>query len=39
MSKFIGNELKIRIDSNLVGKQKIHILVTHDEITFQLNDG
>ena len=39
MSKFIGNELETRIDPNLEGEQKIHVLVTHDETTFQSNDG
>ena len=39
MPKFIGNELETRIDPNLEGEQKIHVLVTHDETTFQSNDG
>jgi len=39
MPKFIDDELKIRIDPELESKQKLHILVTHDETTFQSNDG
>ena len=39
MPKFIGDEFEIRIDPNLEDKQKIHVLVTHDETTFQSNDG
>ena len=39
MPKFIGDELEIRIDPELESGQKQHILVTHDETTFQSNDG
>jgi len=39
MPKFIGDELEIRIDPELESGQKLHILVTHDETTFQSNDG
>jgi hypothetical protein len=39
MPKFVGDELEIRIDPELEDGQQIHILVTHDETTFQSNDG
>ena len=39
MLKFTGNELEIRIDPELEGEQQIHVLIIHDETTFQSNDG
>src|SRR6266496_4602878 len=39
MPKFTGDELEIRIDPELEGEQQVHVLVTHDETTFQSNDG
>ncbi|CAI2171858.1 4971_t:CDS:2 [Funneliformis geosporum] len=38
MPKFIGDELEIRIDLELEGEQQVHVLVFHDETTFQSND-
>ncbi|CAG8748767.1 863_t:CDS:1, partial [Funneliformis caledonium] len=38
MPKFIGDELEVKIDPELENGQCIHILVTHNETTFQSND-
>ena len=38
MSKFIGNELEIRINLELEGEQQVHVLITYNETTFQSND-
>ena len=39
MPTFKGNNLEQRIDPILNSDEKLHILVTHDETTFQSNDG
>ncbi|PKY59599.1 hypothetical protein RhiirA4_430523 [Rhizophagus irregularis] len=39
MPTFEGNNLERRIDPTLDENEKLHILVTHDETTFQSNDG
>ncbi|CAG8626854.1 14094_t:CDS:2 [Funneliformis caledonium] len=38
MPKFIEDELEVKIDPELEDGQYIHILVIHDETTFQSND-
>ncbi|CAG8724551.1 11105_t:CDS:2, partial [Funneliformis caledonium] len=38
-TKYNGNDLEQRIDPILNSDKKLHILVTHNEITFQSNDG
>src|SRR4051794_39710482 len=39
MPKFIGEDCEIQINPELNEGEKVHILVTHDETTFQSNDG
>src|ERR1044071_9221248 len=39
MPKFIGEECETQIDPELKDRDRLHILVTHDETTFQSNDG
>ena len=39
MPKFIGEECETQIDPKLKDGDCLHILVTHDETTFQSNDG
>ena len=38
MPKFIGEECETQINSELMDREHLHILVTYDEITFQSND-
>ena len=39
MPEFIGDDLEITLDPKLEDGQHTHVLVTHDETTFQSNDG
>ena len=39
MPEFIGDDLEITLDPKLEDGQCIHVFVTHDETTFQSNDG
>ncbi|CAB4479713.1 unnamed protein product [Rhizophagus irregularis] len=39
MPKFIGEECETQINPELMDGERLHILVTHDETTFQSNDG
>ena len=39
MPKFIGEECETQINPELMDEERLHILVTHDETTFQSNDG
>ncbi|GBB98125.1 hypothetical protein RclHR1_31400003 [Rhizophagus clarus] len=39
MLKFIGEKYKIQVNHKLKNGERLHILVTHDEMTFQSNDG
>src|SRR3954471_7035391 len=39
MPKFIGEECEIQINPELEDGECLHVLVTHDETTFQSNDG
>src|SRR3954470_8707693 len=38
MPKFIGEECEIQINPELEDGECLHVLVTHDETTFQSND-
>lgn len=38
MPKFTGDDLEIQINPELEEDEKIHVLVTQDETTFQSND-
>ncbi|GBC51645.2 hypothetical protein GLOIN_2v1787970 [Rhizophagus irregularis DAOM 181602=DAOM 197198] len=39
MPKFIGEECETQVNPELEGDEYLHIFVTHDETTFQSNDG
>jgi hypothetical protein len=39
MPNFTGNNLEIQINPELNEGEKLHVFVTHDETTFQANDG
>ncbi|GES72956.1 hypothetical protein RCL_jg15606.t1 [Rhizophagus clarus] len=39
MPKFIGEKCEIQVNPELKNGERLHILVTHDETTFQSNDG
>ena len=39
MPKFVGEECETQINPELMNGERLHILVTHDETTFQSNDG
>jgi len=39
MPNFTGNNLEIQINPELNEDEKLHVFVTHDETTFQANDG
>jgi hypothetical protein len=38
MPKFVGKECKTQINLELMDGECLHILITHDETTFQSND-